>query len=190
MKKNKPIRELFNNSLKKSFCILRTAIALLILGIMQAYANDTYDENKINLVSDHFTVNTAEAGIIQQIKVTGKVTDDQTGEAIPGVNIVVKGTTIGTMTDIAGSFSLSVGNRDAILVFSFIGYIIQEIPLNGRSTLNVALASEITGLEEVVVIGYGTQRKEAVTGSVASVKGDVMQDVPSANITQALQGRI
>ena len=190
MKKNKPIRELLNNSLKKSFCILRTAIALLILGIMQAYANDTYDENKINLVSDHFIVNTAEAGIIQQIKVTGKVTDDQTGEAIPGVNIVVKGTTIGTMTDIAGSFSLSVGNRDAILVFSFIGYIIQEIPLNGRSTLNVALASEITGLEEVVVIGYGTVKKSSLTAAVATLRNDKLNQIPVGRTDLAIVGQL
>jgi len=137
MKKNEPHRELFSYSLRRSLLITCTAIALLMLGIMQAYAND---EHQINFVSDHFTANTNDAGIIQQIKITGKVTDSQTGESMPGVNIVVKGTTVGTLTDADGIYSLSVPNSNAILVFSFVGYASQEIPLAGRTTVNVVLS--------------------------------------------------
>jgi TonB-linked SusC/RagA family outer membrane protein len=108
----------------------------------------------------------------QQQVVTGKVTESQTGEALPGVNVVIKGITIGTITDASGNYSLSVTDRNVTLVFSFIGYTSQEIPLSGRSTLDVALASEITGLEEVVVVGYGTQKKVNLTGAVSAIKID------------------
>jgi TonB-linked SusC/RagA family outer membrane protein len=189
MKKNKPIRELLNNSLKKSLCILRTAIALLIFGIMQAYANDTYDENKINFVSDHITANTDKAGIIQQINVTGTVTDSQTGAGMPGVNIVIKGTTFGAITDANGRYSITVPDRNATLVFSFIGYLNQEIPLNGRTNVNVILEAEVTGLEEVVVIGYGTQRKADLTGSITQVTTEELTASPVFNLESSLKGR-
>src|SRR5690606_31803213 len=79
---------------------------------------------------------------------------------------------------------------DAILVFNFVGFQTQEVAVNGRTLINVALEEELMGLNEVVVIGYGTQRREAVTGSVSTVAGDRLREVPSANITQALQGRV
>jgi len=125
----------------------------------------------------------------QQITVTGKVTDSQTGEPMPGVNVVVKGTTIGTMTDGSGNYSLNVPDRNATLVFSFIGYTTQEIPLEGRSSLNVSLVSETIGLEEVVVVGYGTTRKVNLTGSVSTIKFDeVISNRPITNASQALAG--
>ncbi|SHG01800.1 TonB-linked outer membrane protein, SusC/RagA family [Bacteroides luti] len=95
----------------------------------------------------------------------------------------------GTVTDIEGNYSLQV-KKDAKLLFSFVGFINQTVNVEGRSTINVTLKEDSKTLEEVVVIGYGSQRKESVTGSVASVKGDVMRDVPSSNISQALQGRV
>lgn len=127
--------------------------------------------------------------LAQEYAVSGKVADEN-GVGMPGVNVIVKGTTNGTATDGDGNYTLNVRGNDVVLVFSFIGYTSLEEPVNGRSTINVALQQSVASLAEVVVIGYGEQRREAVTGSVASISGDVMRDVPSANITQALQGRL
>jgi len=125
----------------------------------------------------------------QDVTVKGKVTDEA-GSPMPGVNVIVKGTSNGTTSDVNGDYSLNVPGSDAVLTFSFIGYAPQEIVVGGRSSIDVAMAPDITSLSEVVVIGYGTQNQEAVTGSVASIKGDVMREVPAANITNALQGRL
>lgn len=127
--------------------------------------------------------------VFAQGTVKGKVTDEA-GVGMPGVNIIVKGTTNGTTSDANGEYSLEVRSSDDVLVFSFIGYEVQEAALGGRTTVNVSLSPSIESLSEIVVIGYGVQRQEAVTGSVASISGDVMRDVPSTNITQALQGRL
>ncbi len=124
----------------------------------------------------------------QQITVTGKVTDSQTGEPMAGVNVVVKGTTIGTMTDASGNYSLSVPNRNATLVFSFIGYVSQEISLEGRTQLNIALLPEVKQLEEVVVVGYGIQKKINLTAAVDQVTNEILQNRPITNLTQGLQG--
>lgn len=125
----------------------------------------------------------------QQRTVTGKV-DDTTGSPLPGVSVVVKGTTNGTITDSNGKYTLANIPANAVLQFSFVGMKAQEIALGNRTIINVTLADESIGIEEVVAVGYGVQRKEAITGSVASVKGDLMREVPSSNITQALQGRV
>ncbi len=125
----------------------------------------------------------------QDASVSGLVTDEETGEPIPGVTILVKGQSAGTVSDIDGKYSISVPS-DGILIFSFIGYQTIEQPVGGRSTIDVLLPVDIQSLEEVVVIGYGTQRREAVTGSVVSIQSDQITEVPSANVSQALQGRL
>ena len=96
------------------------------------------------------------ASDMQQQLVTGKVTDSQTGDAMAGVNVIVKGTTIGAITSFDGKYSITVPDKNTVLVFSFIGYGAQEVPLAGKSVIDVALVSESKALEEVVVIGYGT----------------------------------
>lgn len=125
----------------------------------------------------------------QKKSVTGKVTD-AFGGSLPGVSVVVKGTTNGVITDNNGSYSLSNITENATLQFSFVGMTTLEAPVGSKTTINVVLKEETVGIEEVIAVGYGTQRKEAVTGSVASIKGDALRDVSSSNITQALQGRI
>lgn len=125
----------------------------------------------------------------QQKTVTGKV-DDTTGSPLPGVSVVVKGTTNGTITDSNGKYTLSNIPASAVLQFSFVGMKAQEIALGNRTVINVTLTEESIGIEEVVAVGYGTQRKESVTGSVASMGGDVLREMPSSNFTQALQGRV
>ena len=125
----------------------------------------------------------------QQQTVTGKVTDSETGEAMPGVNILVTGTNVGTITDISGNYSLDVPSGNVTLQFSFIGYVIQEIALNGRTTLDVALLSDVAQLQEVVVIGYGSVKKSDLTGSVSSVQLEDLVQQPMFDIGSALQGK-
>ncbi|SFD69052.1 SusC/RagA family TonB-linked outer membrane protein [Thermophagus xiamenensis] len=124
----------------------------------------------------------------QEIRVTGKVTDTN-GEPLPGVNIVVQGTTTGTITNINGEYSLSVP-EDASLRFNFVGFEPIVVPVENRNVIDVVMKEDLLALDEIVVVGYGTQRKEAVTGSVASIKGEELNEVASSNVTEALQGRL
>jgi TonB-linked SusC/RagA family outer membrane protein len=124
----------------------------------------------------------------QPVRVKGTVTDES-GAPMVGVNVVIKGTTTGMITDANGKYQIDTDSKST-LSFSFIGYNVQDIPVSNKKEINVKLLPNNLQVEEVVVVGYGTQRKEAVTGSVASMKGDVMREVPSANITQSMQGRV
>ena len=127
----------------------------------------------------------------QQTQITGRITDASTGEPLPGVNIVIKGTVIGTLSDVNGNYSLTISDpKDATLVFSFIGYNSQEILVAGRSVVNVTLESGVSSLDEVIVIGYGTQRKATVTGSITAINTEVLMQSPQANLTNALTGRL
>lgn len=122
-----------------------------------------------------------------QTTVTGMVSD--ANGPIPGANVNLKGTKNGVSTSFDGNYSISVP-ANGILVFSFIGLKSKEVAVNGQKTLNVTLEEDLSTLKEVVVIGYGTQMKESVTGSVASIGGKELNEVPAANVTQALQGRL
>jgi TonB-linked SusC/RagA family outer membrane protein len=124
-----------------------------------------------------------------QVTVSGKVTDEK-GEALIGANILVKNTTLGTITDIDGSWTLKVQDPYATLVFSYTGYTTQELPLKGQNTLDVVLRESAMLINEVVVVGYGTQRKSDLTGSVSSVKSEDIQKIAAANPIQALQGKV
>jgi TonB-linked SusC/RagA family outer membrane protein len=128
-------------------------------------------------------------GDLQQRSVSGRVVD-ASNTPMAGVNVLEKGTTNGVLTGADGRFSISVSSSSSVLSVSFIGYQSKEVVVGSQSSINVTLTEMVTGLDEVVVVGYGTQRKEAVTGSVATMSGDAIRDVPSSNITQALQGRI
>jgi len=121
--------------------------------------------------------------------ITGTVTSTEDGQGVPGATVLVKGTTIGTATDIDGRFSISVPAGNNVLVFTFVGLRSQEVSIGNRSTINVALESDITALGEVIVTGYGTQPKREVTGAVSSVKGDAIQNLPLQSFDRALQGR-
>lgn len=131
----------------------------------------------------------ARTGATIAINVSGTVTSSATGEGLPGVNVIIKNTTIGTVTDVNGKYSLEVSNENETLVFSFIGYMTQEVPVNGRTGINVALAEDVQHLKEVVVVGYGTQKKSNITGAIASVSGEDLQKVQVASFDQAIQGR-
>jgi TonB-linked SusC/RagA family outer membrane protein len=124
----------------------------------------------------------------QQAVLTGKVTSNK-GEPLPGVTIVVKGTIVGTSTDNAGNYSLTSPENNGILVFSFIGMLPQEVPFSGSGTLNVTLQEDKKALEEVVVIGYGTQKKSDLTGSVSSLRDKDFNPGANASVDQMMLGR-
>ncbi|MBR07460.1 MAG: SusC/RagA family TonB-linked outer membrane protein [Rickettsiales bacterium] len=125
----------------------------------------------------------------QQRTISGQVTDSENGETLPGATVLEKGTTNGTVTDIDGNYSISVGN-DAVLVVSFVGYRPIEITVGTSSVVNATLDMDVSSLEEVVVVGYGTQRKEDLTGAVSLVKAEEMQKQAATDLTQSFQGRV
>ncbi|WP_419212043.1 SusC/RagA family TonB-linked outer membrane protein [Maribacter sp. X9] len=126
------------------------------------------------------------SGINAQTTVSGTVSDG--AGPIPGVNVILKGTNTGTSTDFDGNYTINVPSS-GILVFSYLGYKTEEIQISNQTQINVTLAEDLQSLSEVVVIGYGTQNKESVTGSVVSIKGDELGEVKAASFQEALQGR-
>ena len=124
----------------------------------------------------------------QEKKITGKVSD-ATGATLPGVSVVVKGTTIGVISDIDGKFSLSNIPDNATLVFSFVGMKTREITVAGKTTANIVMEEETIGLEEVVAIGYGSIKKSDVTGAVATVSQKDLTAYPATSVVQSMQGR-
>ena len=114
---------------------------------------------------------------------------DKDGNPLPGANVVEKGTTNGVTADFDGNFSIEVADENAVLVISYIGFATQEVALAGRTTLNIQLQESTAGLDEVVIVGYGQVRKKDLTGSVSSVAGDDLENLPASRLDQALQGR-
>jgi TonB-linked SusC/RagA family outer membrane protein len=125
-----------------------------------------------------------------QSTISGKVTDAASREGLPGVSIVVKGTSNGVNSDLNGNYTITVADPNATLVFSFIGYKQEEVVLVGKAIVNVQLSLDVTALSEVVVIGYGTQKRSDITGTVASLPKDKLEMTPNLNIAQAIQGSI
>ncbi|MGD0341820.1 MAG: carboxypeptidase-like regulatory domain-containing protein, partial [Bacteroidales bacterium] len=124
----------------------------------------------------------------QQQKVTGTVRDAKTNEPLIGVNVSVLGTTVGAITDAAGNYSIILPGSAKTLVFTYVGYTTEKVQLQGQTTIDVVMTSEVLNLEEVVVIGYGTARKSDISGSVVSVdREDMLKKAPS-NILQGLKG--
>ena len=113
-----------------------------------------------------------------QQKISGAITDATTGEPIIGASVLIEGTTIGVITDSDGKFSLDISKSDAVIVISFLGYNTEHITLNGKSVLDIKLIPDITKLDEIVVVGYGMQKKGNVTGSIASVKSKELTVAP------------
>jgi TonB-linked SusC/RagA family outer membrane protein len=152
---------------------------LATIGLSGAYAYPALDSD----------VNSKGVESVDQQRITGTVTDTK-GEAIPGVAIREKGTTNGTVTDVNGSFSLSLQGSSPVLVFSFVGMVSQEITVGGQTQFKITMEADYIGIEEVVAIGYGTMKKSDVTGSVASVTPEKLVDRPVVNVGQALQNKV
>ena len=166
MKENQHYRVPVLRYLKKMFVDVKVLLLVILLGAS----------------------NTISGFDLQQITVTGTVTDASTGDPMPGVNVIIRGTVQGALTGPDGKYSLAVPDPNAVLVFSFIGYNTMEQPISGRTTINVALASATTELEEVIVTGYGTQKKSDLTGSVVRVTMDDKATIANLNLTQAMSG--
>lgn len=259
MKNSRPILGLFNNSFIKILLVMRISILLLLIGILQVRAIDSYSQekrislnlsgtklnsvlDKIEAESDFYflyneklldidrSVDIKEnnqlitvildklfAGtdvkytiidrkiilapgylnkgledkyVVQQQRIQGTVTDASTGEPIVGANIIVEGTTLGAVSDISGNFTIDVPKQDAVLVISFLGYITEKVSLNGQTNVQVKLVVDIANLEEVVVVGYGSQKKETLTGSVAQIKATEILTTKSTSVVSSLQGKV
>lgn len=130
------------------------------------------------------------SSILQTHIVQGKVVSGEDGAGLPGVNVLVKGTTTGTTTDVNGNYTIEVPGSGAQLIFSFIGFVSQEIAVQGRSQIDVSLSPDIQALKEVVVVGYGTQIKQNVTGAISTIDADEMKDMPVQQVGQRLQGKL
>ncbi len=127
--------------------------------------------------------------LAQNQVITGRVTSGMDNSPLPGVTVLLKGTSTGTATDADGSYRLEVPSRTGTLVFSFIGYVTEETPIDNRTRIDVALVSDVKALTEVVVVGYGTQERRDITGAVASVKSKEIENIPVASTDALLQGR-
>jgi len=127
---------------------------------------------------------------VADVMVTGTVKDAATQQTLPGVSVVVKGTTNGTATDANGKYSLNLGPGETTLSFSFIGYKTVLVEVGGRTNIDISLEADVAILNEVVVVGYGTQKKVTVTGAVATVKGSELEKSPTVNLSNSLVGRL
>src|SRR5699024_3484471 len=124
----------------------------------------------------------------QETTIEGQVLDQPTGETLPGVNVIIKGTTTGTTTDAEGGFSLNVPSLQDTLVFSYVGYQTREVPIDGREQIEVSLQPQAITGEEMVVVGYGTQRRQDITGSISSVSSDDFNTGVALAPEQLMQG--
>jgi TonB-dependent starch-binding outer membrane protein SusC len=127
--------------------------------------------------------------IAQNTTVTGAVTDGSSGNPLPGVNVLIKGTSTGTVTDMEGKYHIEISNPDAVLQFSFVGYLTESVTVGGQTQIDITLVEDITTLNELVVIGYGTQRKQDLTGAVSVVSTENLEKIESGDIAKVLQGQ-
>jgi hypothetical protein len=134
-------------SFKRISIVMSLATVLLLSGSVQIFASSTDDQQKV---------------------VKGRVTDES-GAALPGVNVLEKNTTNGVTADVDGKYTISVASSNSVLVFSFIGYTSREAAVGALSTVDISLTQSLTGLDEIIVVGYGTQQKRAISGSVTKV---------------------
>lgn len=170
-------------SLRKIYFAMKLIFLLLLVSIHQMHAKPIYSQDNKPTVEKDVLIQQQPL----QKAITGKIIDEQ-GEPIIGVNIVEKGTSNGTVTDVEGNFSLKVSSN-AILQISYIGYLAQEIPTDRRNSFSIVLIEDTKTLEELVVIGYGMVKKSDLTGSVSSVKAEDINAFATSNVLQALQGR-
>lgn len=128
--------------------------------------------------------------VIQEETIVGTVVDAETGETLPGVNILISGTEIGTSTDVSGNFELSVPSLNETLVVSYVGYQTQDVPINGRTEIDIEMQQATYSGEELIVVGYGTQRRSDIAGSVGVATSEQLEEIPSFNALQSLRGKV
>lgn len=185
-------RETLNLDHKVSIHVKRETIFNILLEISkQAKVGFKQVNNNISVqqINDKRLKDPAKIIILQTTTVTGKVTSSDDGSALPGVNVVEKNTANGAVTDIDGSYSIQV-QKGAILVFSFVGFQVEEVAVENQSTIDVSLESDIRQLHELVVVGYGTQREGSLTGSVSWLSSEKIETKPVVSVESALQGQM
>lgn len=192
MKKNLS-KVLNRSSFARSFIQCQVAAALFVVmivffaGAMPVSAESAY----VNAVRSGHEPRAVISYAVQQGRVvSGQVISGDDNQGMPGVNLVIKGTTVGTVTDMAGNYTIQVPSSESVLVFSFVGYAPQEISVGNQSVLNVTLESDVRNLQEVVVVGYGEQKRATVTGAISTVKSEDLLRTPVANVSNALIGRM
>jgi TonB-linked SusC/RagA family outer membrane protein len=176
-----PFRQFSHCSGLNSF--IKLSLSQVLIGAacgLNAYAGNNY------VIPNTYTENGA-FSIDKNIK--GKVTDES-GAGVPGVSILVKGTTTGTVSDAGGAYSINVPDQGATLIFSSVGFVSQEVAVGSVTTIDIKLLADSKALSEVVVVGYGSQLKKEITGSVQTVKSEELKDIPVSQVTQKLQGRL
>src|SRR5690554_6206140 len=177
---------------RKIFLTVKFIFIFFLLSIYNGLATSTYTVISDNYISTSKEANNKvyEDALMSQQKrqITGTVTDEQR-EPIIGANVIERGTTHGTVTDVDGYFTISV-DENATLNVSYIGYLPQDINIAGRTSFRIVLEEDTKLLDEVVVIGYGTQSRRNVTGSVSRVDMSEMETLPNINATQALRGQV
>src|SRR6218665_1146123 len=174
--------KLFDDNQKVSLAVEDTQLITVLGSLFDAEI--TFEEEGQFVIIKPILASTSHT-----ITVTGKVADE-TGVSLPGVNVLEKGTANGTVTDIEGSFTLEAASNSSVLVFSFIGYESKEVAVGSQVNFEITLRADVKKLEEVVVVGYGTQKKTDLTGAVASVRLEDLKDSPNTNIGQFLQGTV
>ena len=173
----KPLQMKFKAFVGVLFCSVWLANPVL--------ANTHGESHNINAASAKFSRYSA---LVQDRVLSGTVRD-QLGDVLPGASVLIKGTTVGTTTNGEGKFTLSVPGSGTVLVVSFIGYEAQEVVLGDQSTIEISLSQDAATLSEVVVVGYGTQKRSDLTGAISSVKSEDLNQLPMQRVDQALQGR-
>jgi TonB-linked SusC/RagA family outer membrane protein len=179
----------FRVNIKLTLRNLKMAILFLAVILINAFTTfELYGRSK-EIKSKDATVmsDPASAFELQQRRITGTITDEN-GNPMPGVNVQVEGTTTGTVTDANGKYAIEIPNASATLVFTFVGYGVQKVPASGKTAIDVKMAPDILNLDEVVVVGYGTQRKRDITGAIAVVSTESLKSIPTGDAVQALQG--
>lgn len=174
---------------------------LIFLGIMMSFyisgysvnvssdSHENYEETKQIEGLFSYNSNVSNFSAVQEITVSGTVTDAQTGEELPGVNIMIRGTSLGTVTNVDGEYSIDVPGSQAVLVYSFIGYAQQIRSVGDLQTIDIEMEQDLTALDEVQVIGYGSVRKSVLTGAISRVEMETIQPIATQRVDQMLQGR-
>ena len=181
MKKCKIINydDLLAVNVRKIFFTMKITFLIIMLTAFSAYSTNSYSDSKTGSINN---LNQ------QEITVTGRVIDSASGETLPGVSIQIEGTSQGTTTDINGEYTLNVSGPDAVLVFTYMGYITQTVNVGENRVINVSLVPDVRQLDEFVVVGYGVQKRANVTGAVATVSAAELESKPVTSVTAALQG--
>ena len=172
---------------EQTFRVMKLTSLLLLVTIFNVAGSKTYSQ--YTALNSEVKKESETTAFFQQNRVTGTITDE-TGGPLPGVNVQVEGTTIGVNSDVNGKYAIALPDNNATLIFTFIGYTTQRVTSGGRTTIDISMAPDITNLDEVVVIGYGTARKATITGSVSTVSGEKLVVANTTNFTNSLAGRL